>query len=344
MTTNETASGFRSPEEETAATEFNQKKINNETEIQIPEGKFESPEKKQGRSRKPIGQVEVPGFGELEFFMPNDILEPDGLDLVALNKGGEEFNCIKFLLNYNDEEKKYGGVIKKEKLFDVARDNKKFLEIIDQYQLELTQNTNLYIKKRVELSNNHLIRVGHFQEGNEEKSFEFIHQQKPGDCILATTLNTLSFNEKGHLPFTINELRRVAIDLRKGRDEDTSDIKRPDSSLNFRDFVYLFAELTGRKPKQEDVISVSGVNRTGNQIKLDILDIFDKLAASDYRTLAIGTRNHARSLKYLEDGNFALIDPMSKRGVKVMSLHEAHDFLFRECQGTERDHNSFYII
>lgn len=315
-----------------------------ERTLKVPEGKFASPETR--RAGKIIGHINILGAGRYEFFIPADSLEPDGLDLIMLDEDGNELNCVKLLLDYDDNSGRYEyKFFPNENLPDEFYINGNLEEIVDRYKQEVSHSVNHYVSKRVERSNNHLIRTQHYNHNGEQKDFEQIHQQRGGDCILATTLNTLSFNENGHLPFTTTDLRKTAILLRGDRNKGAADIQQPDSPLDKEDFIYLLANLTARKPRQENIITINGLNRPDNQISLDIIDVLDKLADSDYQTLAIGTSEHARALRYFGDtGDYVLIDPLKRGGIQKKTPEEIIGFLTNECRGAEADNNMFYIV
>ncbi len=316
-----------------------------EGEIRIPEGKFESPEK---RAIKPLGEIE-----EFEFFIPASVEEEDGMDLIVKSPDGKEKSCIKYLINYIDEKEDYDVkyIPEIEELKDIFKERgflDKFEEIIDRYQCEVNVDSQFglgkYIESRKEESNNHLIRAGEFETGDIKKDFEFIHQQRGGDCILATVLNTISFNEQGHLPFTIKQLREIAIKKRRESGKSSHDIESADSPLEYEDFIYLLLDLTGRNPKQENVVTING-RQEKEKIVEKILDLREKLISSDYQTLAVGTKGHATSIRrFRETGEYALIDPFNRDGARKMSDKEVWQYLLKRCEEEHKDKNFFYII
>lgn len=313
-----------------------------ERTLKAPEGKFASPERRAG---KPMGYINIPEAGRYEFFIPDNILESDGMDLIILDEDGTESTCVKLLLNYNDQTGNYSPEYFVKDLPDEFYTNGDLPGIINSYKQEVQQNIGTYVAKRTERSNNHLIRTQHYNDNGKQMDFEQIHQQRAGDCILATTLNIMALNEDGHLPYTISELRQVAIGLRREKGQDYSDIQNPDSPLDKSDFIYLLSTLSGRQPRQENIITVEGQRRTDAQIIDDINKVLDRLASSDYKTIAIGTSYHARGLRYFEDtDSYVLIDPMNRNGIKSMSTEETFRFLLSECRGAVADDNMFYVI
>lgn len=321
----------------------NSKIAEKNSQIVVTEGKLSSTEK-QHKDVKPLGEINVPKFGRYEFFIPNNILDHNALDLIERDEDGAEESLIRALLNYDDARRDYKLVFKTNpSVMELFQQDSNMDSINDAYFVEADKKSKEYIAKRRELSNNHIIRVGRFIENGHPKDYEYIHQQQAGDCILATTLNTLSFNENGHLPFTIAEMRKLAIALRKGRGKNSDDILKPDSWLENEDFIYLLSSLTARPATQKKIRTIDGENRQRNEVSLEVVSLLDSLAGSDYKTLAMGTRNHARALKDLGDEGYVLIDPLIGPA-KKMSVEETVDFITNQCIDRQKNDNFFYII
>lgn len=312
-----------------------------ETTLKVPEGKFASPER-DSRARRVLGNIE--GF---EFYRPLDIDAPDALDLYVESPEGEQFTIAKTLIDFNDSSNsyevdthKYHYYINRVKEFNKYGD---MASIMEAYENDLENYKAEYISKKAERSNLHHIHTGHFDDGENGLDYEYIHQRREGDCILATTLNTMSLNSDGHLPMTILESRAQAIMLRNDRQESYDDIMDNDSHLNTHDFAYLLAELSGRELQTED-LNIDGRNRSEREIKLEILERLNKLADSNYKTMAIGTGNHARAIKDIGNRGYALIDPLNREGVTIVSVEEILNFFAPQCVGKESRDNFFYII
>jgi len=320
-----------------------------EKRIKIPEGKLASPQEKESRGYKLLGTVEMEKGDKIEFLIPDNITDTDGIDLFAQDETGEKISVVQWLLDYDDQKASYRfrrqntGYFSAFKRF--AKNKKEFDKIIEDYLWEATSSKDLYFVERGKGINDHPIRTDSFEINGEETSFEHIHQQRSGDCILAATLNTIAFNGNGHIPCSVEELRKMAVEQREKWGDDASDIRRPDSPLSYEDYVFLFVEMTGRSPRQENVITIEGSRGTYEELEREIKGVIGKLKGSDYHTLAMGTMNHARSLRYLEEtGDFALLDPFNRYGAKRYSEEKIISFLRDQCAGQRANDNFFYII
>lgn len=304
--------------------------------INVPEGKMASPE--LGFGYKPLGSIE----GN-EFLMLDNIEDPGALDLYVNDSNNNLQIVMKSLLNFDDDSHTYQLIIYPNKGLKnkFKKLNEHMLDqIIDNYLYEFESSKKLYIEKKEENSNNHLIRTHEFNG----KDVELIHQQREGDCILANVLNTYSFEKQGHLPYTIIELRERAIQLRRNRGEDTNDIEASNSHLSYKDYIYLLADLFDEKPQQKNIITVEGRNQNMVGIQRKICDILEDLIKSKTKILATGLGYHARSIKYLGNNYFAILDPMNRNGAKSMSYEKVIEFLGNMCKNRDADSNFFYIV
>ena len=300
--------------------------------IEVPEGKMESP-----RYFLPIGNFNVDTLSEnriqtrkYELFIEKD----ENLDLRVKNEQGQEKVLIRMGTDFDDQANRHIGKMKVEDadLFAKFEKSHEFNALFDSYMAKVEDLSTGYLSKLDRESNNHKIRSHEIDLGEGSKTVEMIHQQQGGDCILANFLNTWSIENNGRVPFTIDEARKIAINLRLRAGEDASDIVNPNSPLSYKDVVNLFSSIHDCPPQQDDIFEISGENFDDRQIRLKVIEILDYLETYKSRTCSIGTGYHSRTIKQLRD-KYIVLDPMDRNGIQEMDVDQIVDYLANQMHG-----------
>ena len=196
------------------------------------------------------------------------------------------------------------------------------------FEAPLPRDNNFHEIITTELNiNGHLRRV------------QLLHQLRPGDCVLANFVNTCSIEEASNkgidskLPMTIQEAKQSAIEIRRAKGDYYGDITSPNSPLDHKDVVELFSSIYGIPPKQEDILTIDGRNKTVAQLRLDALTVMDYLDTYPSGLCTIGLNIHSQTIKKLQGDNFALIDPMNASGMKIINQIQLMDFLATKMSG-----------
>lgn len=180
----------------------------------------------------------------------------------------------------------------------------------------------------------------------QPKRVELIHQVRAGDCILANFLNTVSIELDGRLPMTVNEARQAAIRLRQAQGQDISDIITPDSPLDYKDVVNLFSSIHGKTPKQEDVLTLEGRNKSYDQLRVDAVEVLEYLDTYDSGLCTTGLGYHSRTIKRMERDldRYAIIDPMNPNGFQFMDTPQIMEFLATHIANQPKENNFFFFV
>lgn len=199
-------------------------------------------------------------------------------------------------------------------------------------------------------NNFHRVFTREFVINGQRRRVELLHQLRAGDCGLANFLNTYSIEEAynhgvdGKLPMTIQEARQAVIRVRQRTGEDFSDITSPDSAISYKDIVRLFSSIHSIPPKQEDILTVDGRDKTTTQLRLDSLTILDYLATYPSGLCTTGLGIHSRTIKKIQGDNYLLIDPMDSSGMETMNTAQLMDFLANHMNGRQANDNFFFFI
>lgn len=219
-----------------------------------------------------------------------------------------------------------------------------------------------------EENGNNPTRIEAIEINGKEKKYERILQKLDkggyGDCGPIAILNTLSFKGEGKIPYSIEELRKMAYDLRKQRPEEAShyrqtaeqfaeDVISKDNrknSFTLGDIIYIMEKLTGEKPLQENIVDINGekkeyyegqtLKRKDVDINKEIITILEKTEKTSYKTLIIGEGNHATSLISLGNEEYVFIDPLEEIGARKMTKDAAKNLLIEKIGAK----SLFYIV
>ena len=306
--------------------------------IVVPEGKLESPVTRESGS---VGFVSVENR-KYELF----IREDDNLDLWVKNEQGEKRVLIRVRTNYDDQTRKHVGMMKVEdaELFGKFDTSNGFDGLLDSYMERVKLLSSDYLSKLDSESNNHKIRSHEIDLDNGKKTIEMIHQQQGGDCVLANFLNTWSIENDGRLPCTIDEARKLVVNLRTKDNFDSTNIENPDDGLSPGDIMDLFAMINDCQWQEDDVLTVSGENIDTRQLQLKILDILEYLETYKSKVCATGLGGHARTIKKLKGDNYLLLDPQNEEGVQKMNTDQLLAFLTPLMKDRSGHENFFFFL
>ena len=235
-------------------------------------------------------------------------------------------------------------VISNKPLFDMVNDNPAFSDIWNSYLENVARDSQSFIHKWDNESNSHQVHVQDLRLNGEIRRVELIQQVRAGDCVLATFLNTWSIEHGGQLPMSVAEARALAIKLRRLEDRNADDIRAPDSPLSHADVVRLFSLIHGQTPRQEDILTIDGLRKTTAEVQLEMLDVLEYLDTYSSRLCTIGLRGHSTSIKKLPGDSYALIDPIARPVVRILTTEQVVSYLADLCEGQARNDNFFFFI
>lgn len=287
-----------------------------------------------------------------------------------LEKGDKEkaIKCIKFKIDaaelIKEPEQKRTEIKHLKKLLEQLGED--FMIPIEKMGNQ-TRKTELRKISPESLNNNPLKTEGLSIQGKNIQ-FEQIRQNLKtggyGDCGPIMILNVLSLKGNGKIPYSIQELRQIAYELRKERPKEASiynqtseqfvqSVISKDNRINSfttEDLVYIFEKLTGKSPKQENIMDIdtktkefyegTELKESNIDIKAKIEEILNRLEKTSYKTLVIGSGAHAKALLSFGDEEYAFIDPL-KNTEKIGSKKEAKKRILEELSG---ESNLLYII
>jgi hypothetical protein len=268
------------------------------------------------------------------------------LNLYVTGANRERQCLIQLQLNYSDELRRHEGVmvITNGVLYQKLDRYPAFREVLDNYLDTVEHSGQAFFRKWDRGSNFHQVRSVELNIGGESRRVELVHQARPGDCVIATFLDTWSLSRSGQIPMTIDEARSLAVSLRVTAGEDASDIQAKDSPLSYGDVINLFSVIYGRQPLQEDIITLNGRSRNRNELQLDILNLLDYFDTYKSGLCTTGLGYHSRTIKALNDGRYAIIDPLWGDVVRTVETEELITFIADLCHDRVENDNFFFFI
>jgi hypothetical protein len=195
-----------------------------------------------------------------------------------------------------------------------------------------------------EMDNFHIRKKRLIKVNGQPRTYEYIHQQRSGDCVLANFLNTWSFVHDGVLPMSVNEARYGAMNLRKDEGIDASSIQTIDSGLSQEDTVLLFSQLSDETVNwEEDVLSIEG-QLDARQRQLKAIDILEYLATYNSGVCVTGLREHSRTIVKLRGDAYALLNPTNSEGLLLYDTERLTGLLTDLIANQPPESNFFYFV
>lgn len=203
--------------------------------------------------------------------------------------------------------------------------NEVTISVTDQDNSHLRTSTNLIV------------------DGNQ-RLYEFIHQQRSGDCVLINFLNTWSFVHDGVIPMSVNEARLGVMNLRHDEGISTESIKKIDSGLSQEDVVLLFSLMSDTEPNwEEDVLQIDG-RVDMRKLQLIVLDILDYLDTYSSGRCITGLREHSTTIVKLKGDSYAFLDPFDPQGATFHDTAGMVELLANLIENRSQENNFFYFV